>query len=191
MCLKKKSDDQCLRMGGPCSVKPIVTSSQPWDLSNYSLAFRAYRGDYRYMERGRRFLSLALYHSLQSMKPPLLTPVQTTPLFLLSSCPSLSLSNSWTQYQSWDNIRHACVCVYQFVYELPVQVDVFSCDCVLVRWDAMWERLWQLHYLGVVSLSACACFLSLSPLSQSNIYLLPWRSVSSLYCLSVNWSFHY
>lgn len=84
---------------------------------------------------------------------------------------------------------NTCVCVCADLCIgacLHVQVGVFSCDCVLVRWDVMWERLWQLHYLGGVSLSACARFLSLGPLSHSNIYLLPWRTLSSPFCLSVS-----
>lgn len=37
-CKKKGSDDLCQSMGGTCYVKPILTSSsQPSDLSNYSL----------------------------------------------------------------------------------------------------------------------------------------------------------
>lgn len=37
MCCKKGSDDRCQRVGGLCAVKPIFTSSQPSNLSNYRL----------------------------------------------------------------------------------------------------------------------------------------------------------
>ena len=53
MCCRKRSDDRCQRMGGPHAVKPILTSSQPRDLSNYSLLLRAGRRDYQYMEKER------------------------------------------------------------------------------------------------------------------------------------------
>ena len=79
MCCKKEPDDGCHRLGSYHTVKPIVTLSQPSDLSNYSPTV----GTYRYKERVRWFLSGALYLSLQSIKPPLLTPVQPTLTFFL------------------------------------------------------------------------------------------------------------
>lgn len=82
MCCKKESDDWCQRMGGPRNVKPIFTSSQPSNLSNYSLFQRADRGDYQYIEKERWFFSEAPCLSLQSVKHRLLTPIPPFSRFL-------------------------------------------------------------------------------------------------------------
>lgn len=44
----------------PCTVEPILTSTQPGDLSNYSLFLRADRADYQCVEKERCFFSGAL-----------------------------------------------------------------------------------------------------------------------------------
>lgn len=99
---KKRSDDLCLRMGSPCTVKPILTSSRPSDLSNYSLFLRADRGDYHYMEKSRWVFSGAL--CLYPMKHLLLlAPIQPYPHFLY--CLS-QVSNLKSSIRFWE----ACVC---------------------------------------------------------------------------------
>lgn len=104
----------------------------------------------------------------------------------LSTCPSFShlfVELNTNLESTRDMLVFVCT---DFCMDSMSNWTVFLCDCVLVRWDVMWERYWQLHYLGGVSLSPCACFLSLSPPSQSNIYLLPWHPMSGLLCLSVS-----
>lgn len=72
MCCKKESNDQCQSMGGPCTVGPILTSSQPSDLSNYRLFLRADRDDYQYMEK-QRWISVEPYALINKASSPHIT----------------------------------------------------------------------------------------------------------------------
>lgn len=117
--------------------------------------------------------------------PTLLTLSPFLPV-LLSDIHFLKCSKQILRAHVCGTPAYACVriCVQERV--CMCKRIVFSCDCVLVRWDVILESLWQLHYLGGVSLSAFTCFLSLGPLSHSNIYLLPWHTLSNPFCLSVS-----
>ena len=81
---------------------------------------------------------------------------------------------------------HVCVCTCAWHLRVcMLRVDLLPRDCLVLWWDVTWQKLWQLHYLGGVGLSTSARFLSLGPLSHSNIYLLPWHMLSGPLCLSV------
>lgn len=107
----KGSEDRCPRMGGPRTVKPIFTS-QPSDLSNYSLFLRADRGDYQYTENERWFFSGALCLSLCNQWILFLHLFGPTHPFPLTTClpvyhPLLIALNRNLQC-TW----HTCVHIY-------------------------------------------------------------------------------
>lgn len=184
MCCKKGSDDRCQRVGGLCAVKPIFTSSQPSNLSNYRLVVQL-TGETTSTQKRRAGFQVEPYALATNQWSILYSHRSNLHVFSLSvfiSAIQFLKSSAGTSRMHVTLLLYVlCMGPCQHVY-----VDVFSCDCVLVRWNVMWERLWQLHYLGGVSLSGCACFLSLGPLSHSNIYLLPWHNLSSLFSLSVS-----
>lgn len=186
MCWKKDSDDRCQRTRGPCTVKPILTSSQPSDWSNYSLFLRAGKGDYHYLEKEWGFSFSAQPWALSSNQWSILCAHLSKPCLTRRHPFPKEINPNPESIRLWPGRVEERVCMWKWKCFLVI---VF-----LVRWDVIWWRLWQLHYLGGVSPSASARSFSLGPLPFIYLFIccprhdpsrslyLPVKVLGSLYC---------
>lgn len=180
-CKKGKIEWWCQGLGGPHTVKPIFTS-QPTDWSNYSLLL-GLTEEITSTWRQRGGFSAVPFAFNQRILCPYLVLHATCPDVTRSLLEGLSTDIACTVC---DTPGPVSICGS---ISICADVDVCSCDWVLVRLDVIWEKLWQLHYLGGFSLSACTLPFFAPTRPIKHLFAVLTNTVKALLPLSVSWAY--